>query len=136
MTIFCLYSRSDGTTTITPVSLHDTGADPFRLAFPTGAGATIMSGRKERQGEWHNTPMLAVTVVLEGQLSIETNRRTSRVTELGVGDVLLVLDRSGEGHRSRGHGPTGLTALLLPLAESDVSALSALFRDWPADFAL
>jgi hypothetical protein len=136
MTIFCLYSRANGTTTIAPVVLRDPGADPFRASMPTGAGATLMGGRKERQGEWHTTPKVGVTIVLRGHLNIETHRANPHVTQLSAGDVLLVLDRTGEGHRSRASGPEGMTALLLPLAEGDVPGLAALFADWPADLLL
>jgi hypothetical protein len=136
MTIFCLYSRANGTITIAPVVLRDPGTDPFRASLPTGAGATIMGGRKERQGEWHTTPRLGVTLILCGHLDIQTQRAAPRTVQISAGDVLLVLDRTGEGHRSRAHGPDGMTALLLPLAEADVAGLAALFEDWPTDLVL
>lgn len=136
MTIYCLYSRFDGTTTITPVLLRDPGTDPFRASLPTGAGATILSGHKDRQGDWHTTPKTGVTVVLAGHLTIETRAPAPIAVQLSAGDVLLVLDRSGAGHRSRAHGPSGMTALLLPLSEAEVSNLAGLFADWPGDIHL
>jgi hypothetical protein len=136
MTIFCLYSRPNGTTTMAPMALRDSGADPFRTNLPTGAGATLMGGRNERQGEWHTAPKLGVTMILRGHLDIETQRANPSVTQLSTGDILLVFDRTGEGHRSRAHGPDGMTALLLPLAEADVAGLAALFADWPTDLVL
>jgi hypothetical protein len=131
MTIYCIYSRHDGTTTMVPIKLFESESDPARLLFPTGAGATLMTGRRERQGQWHTTPKLGVTVIIEGLLDIEINRAASHCTTLVAGDILLVLDQSGDGHRSRAHGPHGMSALLLPLDAADLPALSSLFRDWP-----
>lgn len=111
MTIHCLHSRAGGISDIVSLSL-------------TGA---------EHRVDWHATPKLGVTVILGGFLDIEINRAAPSVTTLAAGDVLLVVDYRGEGHRSRAHSPVGLSALLLPLAAADVPALAAAFVDWPAD---
>ena len=131
MTIYCLSSRRDGTTNMVPVNLHESESDPVRLLFPTGAGATLMTGWRERQGQWHTTPKLGVTVIIEGYLDIETNLAAPQSVTLKAGDILLVLDQTGDGHRSRAHGPHGMSALLLPLDAADLPVLSRLFRDWP-----
>ncbi|MDX2142630.1 MAG: hypothetical protein SFV19_04705 [Rhodospirillaceae bacterium] len=136
MTIYCLRTRGDGTTTIVPISLHESQSDPFRVNLPTGAGATLVTGRRERQGAWHTTPKLGITVILEGFLDIEVNRAAPERTTLKAGDVLIVLDQTGDGHRSRAHGPRGMTALLLPLDAADLPALARHFRDWPAEVTL
>lgn len=136
MTIYCLYSRPDATTTVVPINFHEPKTDPALLMFPTGAGATMMTGRRERQGQWHTTPKLGVTVIVEGCLDIEINRAAPQCVTLNAGDILLVLDQTGEGHRSRAHGPNGMTALLLPLDATNLPALSTLFRDWPTDLTI
>jgi hypothetical protein len=134
--IYCLYSRCDGATSIVPINLCEPVLDPARVIFPTGAGATLMTGRRERQGQWHTTPQLGVTAIIGGHLDIEVNRADPQCVTLVAGDILLVLDRTGDGHRSRAHGPQGISALLLPLDAAQLHVLASLFRDWPADLTI
>jgi hypothetical protein len=132
--VFCLYSTLRGPACVRELAYADANADPMRVALPVATGATVVSGRTERRSDWHNTPQVGLTVILAGGLEIETGRTAPRRHTLAAGDLLLVLDRSGEGHRSRGFGSEGLTALLLPLAADAVSALPSLFSNWPDDF--
>ncbi len=136
MTIYCLYSRPDGATKVVPICLREPATDPARLMIPTGVGASLMTGRRERQGQWHTTPTLGVTVIVEGCLDIEINKAAPQGVTLVAGDILLVLDATGDGHRSRAHGANGMSALLLPLDAADLPSLARLFHDWPTDLTI
>ncbi|MDX2223567.1 MAG: hypothetical protein SFV21_12505 [Rhodospirillaceae bacterium] len=133
MGVFCLYSTVAGPACVRELTFVNADMDPFRVGLPLGTGATVITGKAERRGAWHTTPQVGLTVILNGCLEIETNQAAPRLQPLVAGDMLLVLDRSGEGHRSRGFGPQGLTALLLPLAADAAVALPRLFANWPDD---
>ena len=135
MTIYCLYSDSSGRAqvrTLAPVTVDD---DPLRLAIGLAtATATILFSGTPRHGKWHTTPHLGLTVVLDGYLKIETNRRAPEAVIVQKGDALFVLDNSGEGHRSEASDK--LSALLLPLTPDAISHFTELFPDWPRDLTL
>ena len=96
-----------------------------------GAGATLMTSRLDRTGEWHTTPNIGLTVMLKGWLEIHINRAQPKIFTLVAGDMLFVMDLTGEGHRSRAYGPDGMSALLLPLKASDLASFGQVFKNWP-----
>jgi hypothetical protein len=89
MTIYCLHARAVGAAGIVPLTLRDPDSDPLRLAYPTGAGATLMTGRRERRGEWLATPKLGVTVILEDYLDIEVDRAAPARRSSAAGPSLI-----------------------------------------------
>ncbi len=52
--------------------------------------------------DWHNAPQKQYIIILEGQVEIEVGTGEKKV--FGGGDVLLVEDTEGQGHKSRAIG--------------------------------
>lgn len=66
------------------------------IAGATGWGIT--QGTGEGYGEWHNSAMAGLSIVLRGSWVIEAGNGARRV--LRPGDMLVMLDTVGRGHRS------------------------------------
>jgi hypothetical protein len=49
--------------------------------------------------DWHHAPQRQYIVLLDGEIEIETSDREKR--RFGGGDILLVEDTTGRGHRTR-----------------------------------
>ena len=49
--------------------------------------------------DWHNAPQKQYIIILEGEVEIEVSTGEKKI--FGGGDVLLVEDIEGQGHRSR-----------------------------------
>lgn len=81
-----------------PLALcHKTKAGLWEgIAGATGWGIT--QGTGEGYGEWHNSAMAGLSIVLRGSWAIEASDGEKRV--LRPGDMLVMLDTTGQGHRS------------------------------------
>src|SRR5690606_1681854 len=81
------------------VSLRDAGTIG-RLSEPQPGHQVIF---RETDGtydyDWHQPPQKQWIVLLDGEILIETGDGETRT--FGVGDVLLVEDTHGRGHRTR-----------------------------------
>ncbi|MSO98931.1 MAG: hypothetical protein EXR11_12055 [Rhodospirillaceae bacterium] len=132
MTIYHLSAGSGGIAHMQELVLANPGnADPLRTSLATSAGATLMTSNLDRTGEWHTTPNIGLTVMLKGWLEIHINRAAPKIFTLLAGDMLFVMDLTGEGHSSRAYGPDGMSALLLPLKASDLASFGQVFKNWP-----
>ena len=49
--------------------------------------------------DWHNAPQKQYIIILEGEVEIEVGTGEKRI--FSSGDILLVEDTEGQGHRSR-----------------------------------
>lgn len=67
------------------------------IAGATGWGIT--QGNGEGYGEWHVSAMAGLSIVLRGAWAIEAGDGACRV--LRPGDMLVMLDTTGRGHRSQ-----------------------------------
>jgi len=61
--------------------------------------------------EWHNAPQKLYIVMLEGKVKIEVSDGEQRV--FGPGEVLLMEDTEGKGHRSSSPDGNSRSTLLL-----------------------
>lgn len=95
------------------IALHDAGAIG-RLSEPMAATAVIF--RKNDPGydyDWHTAPRRQLIVLLDGAIEIEVSDGSRRI--LRGGDILLVEDVSGKGHRTRHIEPTERRSLFIAL---------------------
>ena len=97
------------------VELSDAG-EIGRLSQPVAARAVIF--RTNEPGydyDWHNAPQRQLIVLLDGAIEIEVSdgsRRTFR-----SGEILLVEDTTGRGHRTRHVEPRRRRSLFIVLEE-------------------
>jgi hypothetical protein len=81
------------------------------------SGEAIFLSSEEDSGpalnEWHNAPARQFVITLSGTTEIEAS--DGEVRRFGPGEVLLVEDTSGKGHRTRYKGAR--TALHVPIRE-------------------
>lgn len=66
-----------------------------------------------QQLDWHHAPARQFVVMLSGEAEYEASDGERR--RLGAGDVMLVEDTTGKGHRAYYHGPR--LAMHIPLAD-------------------
>ena len=64
-------------------------------------------------GDWHPTPKRQFFLYLAGEMEIEVS--DGEVRRLRAGDILLVEDTSGKGHRSRSVGSTDVITMAIHL---------------------
>ena len=81
------------------IKLNDKGEIGF-LSNPQNAKSIIfrITGN-DYDYDWHNAPQKQYIVILEGEVEIEVSTGEKKI--FGGGDVLLVEDVEGQGHRSR-----------------------------------
>jgi hypothetical protein len=80
-----------------------TGAETARiLALPAGWNS-----------DWHCSPMLQLMTPLSGRVQIEVS--TGEMRQFKTGDLLLLKDVNGRGHRSSALGQEGVTLLTIQL---------------------
>jgi hypothetical protein len=89
-------------------------APPLDLsAFMDASRVGFLSGPVGWEGEWHPAPARQLMFYLKGRIEGEMSDGTRRV--FGPGDVVLLEDTRGKGHRSRvvGDEPTLLAVVQL-----------------------
>jgi quercetin dioxygenase-like cupin family protein len=64
--------------------------------------------------DWHNAPQRQLIVLLDGEIEVEVTSGEKR--RFSGGEVLLVEDTTGSGHRTRSIGDRVRRSLFLPLA--------------------
>ena len=64
--------------------------------------------------DWHNAPQRQLIVLLDGEIEVEVTSGETR--RFAGGEVLLVEDTTGTGHRTRSIGDRVRRSLFLPLA--------------------
>jgi quercetin dioxygenase-like cupin family protein len=68
--------------------------DPFQAG-----NASFMWLPKDATYPWHTTPVRQYLLILQGAMSVEAG--TGETQTFSAGDVLLVADTAGQGHRTR-----------------------------------
>lgn len=95
------------------ISLHDHGAIGF-LSEAQQAGTIIFRKVvREYDYEFHNAPARQYIALMDGAVEIENSLGEVRVFK--TGDVLLVEDTTGKGHRSRNVVPEVRSSLFITL---------------------
>jgi quercetin dioxygenase-like cupin family protein len=98
-----LYTDADGETHFE--ELDEQGVDHRdRMNFSEVIAASAVQFRDTEAGEpttgdWHNAPRRQYVITLEGQTEIEVSDGERRLFK--AGDILLVEDTTGKGHRNR-----------------------------------
>ena len=96
-----------------PVDLADLG--PMgRLSEPWPATAVVF--RESDLGTdlgWHCAPQRQLVVLLDGEIEVEVT--SGEIRRFRGGDVLLVEDTAGAGHRTRTVGPGARRSLFIPV---------------------
>ena len=84
------------------IKLNDEGEIGF-LSNPQEAKSIIFRMTNANYDyDWHNAPQKQYIIILEGEVEIEVSTGETKI--FGGGDVLLVEDVEGQGHRSRAIG--------------------------------
>ena len=95
------------------IDLTDRG-DLGRMSDPQGVTGAIF--RETDPGydlDWHNAPQRQLIVLLDGEIEVEVTSGERR--RFAGGDVLLVEDTTGTGHRTRSIGDAVRRSIFLPL---------------------
>ncbi|HEX9869218.1 MAG TPA: hypothetical protein VGC99_11590 [Candidatus Tectomicrobia bacterium] len=121
-TIIRVYSGKDGRSQLEEVTL---ALQPFvdtEGAYGEGTplqAATGIAFRVAPPGyvlNWHCAPRRQYSITLSGEAEIEVGDGT--VKRIGVGDVVLAEDLTGQGHITRVVGNQPRLSVVVPLAET------------------
>ncbi len=116
MAIIRIYAGADGKShfeDITP-RLESRGDQSAGAELIAGSGILIRRFEPSRSNPWHHAPGRYAVFTLSGAVDIEIGDGTVR--RLGVGDVLIAEDVTGQGHATREVGPEPRVSVFVPLA--------------------
>ena len=101
MKITRLYTGEDGESRFEDVeiALEDAGAIGRLSAAIPATGVIFRETDPDYDYDWHPAPQRQYIIMLQGELEVEAGDGTKR--HFSAGDVLLVEDTTGRGHRSR-----------------------------------
>ena len=111
--IHCLYAGRDGRSRFAAEEPQLRPESTGRLSTGFLEASAWMYGvaESDRAVDWHTAGPGGVSVMLEGCMEVEAGDGERRT--IGVGDMLIALDTSGQGHRTRvTEGSRGLTVAL------------------------
>jgi hypothetical protein len=98
------------------IELTDPG-EIGRLSEPYAASSIIFrENDPEYDYDWHCAPRRQFIVLLDGEIEVEVTSGEKR--RFTGGDVLLVDDTTGTGHRTRTVGEHSRRSLFIPLADA------------------
>ncbi len=101
------------------IELRDAGAIG-RLSQPVPATSVIFRENEPTYDyDWHVAPQRQFVVLLDGAIEIETSDGDRRTFQ--AGEILLVEDLSGRGHRTRNVEPRERRSLFITLDETAFS---------------
>jgi len=81
------------------------------------ASCSIIRGDPGWEGDWHPAPARAVHFYLSGGVEAETS--DGEIRRIGAGEIVLVEDTWGRGHRSRIVGSTDVVIAVVTLADTE-----------------
>jgi quercetin dioxygenase-like cupin family protein len=116
MAIVRIYTGSDGQShfeEITP-TFESRGDLSESAELIPGTGILIRRFDAKRSNPWHHAPGRYAVFTLSGALDIEIGDGTTK--RLGVGDILIAEDTTGQGHGTREVGPQPRVSVFVPLA--------------------
>lgn len=123
--VVCIYASADGTSRLADgrIPLHA----GERGLWSDSRGATswmVAKGLPAGGKDWHRGSQVGLSIVISGAWEIEAGDGQKR--RLGTGSVLVVLDTTGQGHRSRVLGDEACVVVGVGL-EGDVAELLEAF---------
>lgn len=113
MGMYRIYMGEDEKSYIQELPLHD----PFWRSVRTSSTMFFKEFAPGTFLDWHPAPRRQIVIILSGRLEHEF-RDGSRHT-FGAGDVRVLTDTSGEGHRTRVLGAEAVLVAVVPLADED-----------------
>ena len=117
MAIIRVYTGADGKShfqEITP-KLESRGDRSESGEVLPGKGIAIRKFDATRSNPWHHAPGRYMVFTLSGAVDIEIGDGT--VKRLGVGDILIAEDTTGQGHYTREVGPEPRVSVFVPLPD-------------------
>ena len=110
-----LYAGEDQQSHFEEVQLSFTdGGDRSQAAeLVPGTGILVRRFEPGRTNPWHHAPGRYAVFTLSGAVDITIG--DGSVRRIGVGDVLLAEDLSGQGHETREVGPEARISVFVPL---------------------
>jgi quercetin dioxygenase-like cupin family protein len=117
MAIIRLYTGSDGKSHFEEIqpTLESRGDQSAGAVVHAGGGVLIRRFEATRTNPWHNAPGRVCVFTVSGAVDIEVGDGTVR--RLGVGDILIAEDVTGQGHVTREVGPDARVSVFVPLRD-------------------
>jgi quercetin dioxygenase-like cupin family protein len=106
------------------IALMDRGAIGSLSEEVSVTGVIFRENEPGYDYDWHTAPRRQFIVLLDGEIEIEVSAGDKR--RFRGGDVLLVEDTTGKGHRTRHVIPQRRRSLFLPLPDGEPAAPPAL----------
>ena len=115
MAIIRVYAGSDGQSHFEEIEprLEPRGDQSESSELIPGSGIVIRRFGPKRSNPWHHAPGRYAVFTLSGAVDIEIGDGTVR--RLGVGDILIAEDLTGQGHATREVGPEARVSIFVPL---------------------
>ena len=115
MAIFRVYTGPDGKSHFQDIEpkfeRNDASSESTELI--PGSGIVVRRFAPTRSNPWHHAPGKYAVFTLTGAVDIEIGDGT--VKRLGVGDILIAEDLTGQGHQTREVGPEARVSIFVPL---------------------
>jgi len=93
-------------------------APPLDISdFGPAEHCSIIKASPGWYGDWHPAPYRQLHSYLQGQVEAEVS--DGEIRRFGPGDVVLVEDTTGKGHRSRVIGDAEIIIVVVKLADMD-----------------
>lgn len=115
MNVTRIRTGDDGVTRFDEIEipLMDAG-EIGRLSDPLAADSVIFRETgADYDYDWHPAPARQLVVLLDGEIEIEVG--AGEVRRFGGGEILLLEDTTGRGHRTRNVGPVPRRSLFVRL---------------------
>ena len=115
MAIIRVYAGADGKSHFEDIEprWEPLGDKSERAELIPGSGIVMRRFDPTRSNPWHHAPGRAAVFTLSGAVDIEIGDGTVR--RLGVGDILIAEDVTGQGHATREVGPEPRVSVFVPL---------------------
>jgi quercetin dioxygenase-like cupin family protein len=115
MAIIRIYTGPDGKSHFQDIEpkLEDKGDKSAAAELMPGSGIIVRRFEPRRTNPWHHAPGRYAVFTLSGAVDIEIGDGTVR--RLGVGDILIAEDLTGQGHGTREVGPEPRVSVFVPL---------------------
>jgi quercetin dioxygenase-like cupin family protein len=116
MAIVRIYTGSDGQSHFEEIApTFESRGDLSETAeLIPGTAIVIRRFDAQRSNPWHHAPGRYAVFTLSGAVDIEIGDGTTK--RLGVGDILIAEDTTGQGHGTREVGPQARVSVFVPLA--------------------
>ena len=115
MAIIRIHTGSDGKSHFEEIAprFEPRGDKSESAELIPGSGIVARRFAPTRSNPWHHAPGRYAVFTLTGAVDIEIGDGTVR--RLGVGDILIAEDLTGQGHQTREVGPEARVSVFVPL---------------------